>query len=67
MRIDIDYIKQLENHYDIKLGVADKYLLLKHINSLEDDSIMTESAIKFLESIGITSKKLLESELKKYL
>ena len=67
MRIDIDYIKQLENHYDIKLGVADKYLLLKHINSLEDDSIMTESAIKFLESIGITSKKLLESELKRYL
>lgn len=67
MRIDIDYVKDIKERYDVKLGVADKYLLLKHINSLEDDSIIRESAIKFLESIGITSKKLLESKLKRYL
>lgn len=68
MKIDIDYVKQLERNYDVKLGVADKYLLLKHINSIEeDDSLVTESAIKFLINLGITSKKLLESKLKRYL
>lgn len=67
MTVDIGYVKQLERNYDIKLGVADKYLLLKHINSLEDDSIVMESAIKFLEGIGIVSKKMLESKLKRYL
>lgn len=67
MTININYVKDIEEIYDVKLGVADKYLLLKHINSIEDDSIIRESAINFLISIGITSKKLLESRLKRYL
>ncbi len=64
---DIDYVKDIEERYDVKLGVADKYLLLKHINLIEDDSIISESAVNFLVSIGITSKKMLESRLKRYL
>ena len=40
MGIDIKYIRDIEQKCDVKLGVADKYLLLKHLNELYSDEVI---------------------------